>query len=177
MRSGARCLIEHSALRTPHSALLFALLLLAAPPLEGQQTFDWQLHGLATVFAHRFMGSGIGLGVRPPGQTRISFTASAGDLDGSVAGRVEGLLSFHLNPGKERGFSPYSAAGVAANLTRQATTGYVEVLLGLEERPGRRSGLFVEVGIGGGMRLVAGYRLRSGKGINRGPRPPAGPSP
>ena len=83
------------------------------------------------------------MGVRPPGRTRISLAASAGDLEGVAAGRVEGLLSFHLNPGKERGFSPYSAAGLAANVTRHATRGYVEVLLGLEERPGRRSGLFI----------------------------------
>jgi hypothetical protein len=156
---------------------LALVLSLSASPAIAQQTFDWQLHGLATVFAHRFMGGGIGLGVRPPGRTRISLAASAGDLDGTAAGRIEGLLSFHLDPGKERGLSPYSAAGLAANVTRHATKGYVEVLLGVEERPGRRSGLFVEVGIGGGMRLAAGYRIRSGKGINRGPRPRAAPVP
>jgi hypothetical protein len=144
---------------------------------SAQQTFDWQVHGVATVFADRFTGAGVGLGVRPPGQSRVSIAASIGDAHGSPAGRVEGLLSFHLNPGKETGFSPYTGAGLAANITRQATRGYVEVLLGVEERPGRRSGLFVEVGVGGGMRLAAGYRIRAGKGINRGPRPAAQPAP
>ncbi|MBI4503037.1 MAG: hypothetical protein HY700_18005 [Gemmatimonadetes bacterium] len=153
----------------PTIVCLWVLLLVAAP-LTAQQTFDFQLHGLATVFANRFTGGGVGIGLRPPGRSRVAMTGSAGGLDGRVAGRVEGVLSFHLNPGRERGFSPYAAAGLAAIIARQATKGYVEVLLGLEERPGRRSGLFLEVGIGGGMRVAAGYRVRWGKGINRGPR-------
>ena len=149
---------------------MVAILSLVSAPVSAQQTLDFQLHGLATVSASRFTGGGVGIGLRPPGRSRVALTASAGDLDGRVAGRVEGVLSFHLNPGRERGFAPYAATGLAANITRQATAGYVEVLLGVEERPGRRTGLFLEVGIGGGMRVAAGYRLRWGKGINRGPR-------
>jgi hypothetical protein len=81
---------------------------------------------------------------------------------------MEGLISFHLDPAKQKGFTPYAGAGIAASVSRPANRGYVELLLGMEERPGRQSGLFVELGVGGGMRVAAGYRFRSGKGITRG---------
>jgi hypothetical protein len=139
----------------------------SSDPASAQLTRDWQLHGIATVLADRFVGGGLGFGVRPPGRLRFAGTASAGDLKGTLAGRAEAFLAFHLNPGREKGFTPYTAAGVAASITRAATRGYVEVLIGLEQRPGRRSGLFVEAGVGGGLRLSAGFRMRSGSGIKR----------
>jgi hypothetical protein len=143
------------------------------PPksLNGQQTLDFQVHTLAMVFADRFLGGGAGLSVRPPGKSGVYLNASAGDLGGSLAARFEGLATFHLNPERQRGFTPYVAGGIAANVSRPANRGYIEILMGVEERPGRPSGLFLELGLGGGMRLAAGYRFRSGKGISRGRQP------
>jgi hypothetical protein len=132
-----------------------------------QITRDWQVHGIATVFADRFVGGGIGYAVRPPGRVRFALVGSLGDLEGVAAGRAEALISFHLNAGRARGFTPYGAAGIAAVITRPATRGYLELVLGMEQRPGRRSGFFAEAGVGGGLRIAAGYRFRSGSGIRR----------
>lgn len=152
----------------PSLALITVLLALAAPlPAAAQLTSDWQIHGLATVFADRFVGGGLGYAVRPPGRVRFALVGSLGGLEGTAAGRAEGLVSFHLNPGRERGLSPYAAAGLAVMITRPATSGYLELVLGMEQRPGRQSGFFAEAGIGGGLRLAAGYRFRTGSGIRR----------
>jgi hypothetical protein len=148
--------------------LLTVLLLLATPrAAAGQVTRDWQVHGMAALFAQRFVGGGVGYAVRPPGRVRFALVGSAGDLEGTAAGRAEAFVLFHLNPGRERGFSPYGGAGVAAMITGTATRGYLELILGMEQRPGRQSGLFVEAGVGGGLRIAAGYRFRSGSGIRR----------
>jgi len=151
----------------PTLALTTVLVFAAPLPAVAQVTSDWQIHGLASVFATRFLGGGIGYAVRPPGRVRFALVGSLGDLEGTAAGRVEGLITFHLNAGRERGFSPYGAAGVAAVITRPVTRGYLELALGVEQRPGRRSGLFAEAGVGGGLRVAAGYRFRSGSGIRR----------
>lgn len=148
-------------------SLVGALVLLPVPALYAQITRDWQIHGLSTFAADRFVGGGLGFGVRPPGRLRVSANATAGDRDGVLGIRVEGMMSFHLNAGREHGFTPYAAAGLAALATRSATRGFVLVLLGVEQRPGRPSGWFVEAGVGGGFRLSAGYRLRSGSGIRK----------
>ena len=136
-------------------------------PALAQSTRDWQVHSLAAFSADRFLGAGLGLGMRPPGRLRIALNTTAGALEGRFAARAEGLLSFHLNAGRESGASPYAGAGVAARATRVSTRGYVLVLIGLEQRPGRRAGWFLEAGVGGGLRVSAGYRFRWGSGIRR----------
>ena len=148
-------------------ALTIALSFAVPVPAAAQITRDWQVHGIAAVFADRFVGAGIGYAVRPPGRVRFALVGSLGDLEGVAAGRAEAFISFHLNAGRERGFTPYGAAGIAAVITRPATRGYVELVLGMEQRPGRRSGFFAEAGVGGGLRIAAGYRFRSGSGIRR----------
>ena len=146
-------------------AIAIALILRAGCPLAAQVTRDWQVQGLTAVFATRFEGAGIGFGVRPPGRVGAAVLASAGDLEGRLAGRFEGLLSFHLDARRTGAVAPYGAAGIATVTSRAGTRGYLEMLLGLEQRPGRKSGWFAEAGVGGGLRVSAGYRFRSGKRI------------
>ena len=112
------------------------------------------MHALAAVFADRLLGGGVGFALRPPGRVRLALTATAGDLRGALAGRGEALVSFHVGPERRVGPAPYAAAGLAANVTRRAIRGYVELLLG------RSSGWFLEAGVGGGMRVAVGYRVR-----------------
>ncbi len=132
-----------------------------------QVTKDWQVQSVTTVLADHFLGWGVGYAVRPPGRLRFGGALNAGSLEGALGGRAEAFLAFHVNPGRENGFGPYAAAGLAANINRAGARGYLEVLLGLEQHPGRRTGWFLEAGVGGGLRLAAGYRLRSGSGIRR----------
>ena len=148
-----------------HSAIVIFLTLTWSAPLSAQLTKDFQVHGAATVFAQRFAGGGVGFSIRPPGRARFGINASAGDLEGQVAGRVGLLASFHLNPVRERGVAPYAAAGVAVEFTGTNAREYLELLLGLEQTPGRRAGWFAEAGAGGGLKLSAGYRFRWGSGV------------
>jgi hypothetical protein len=53
----------------------------------------------------------------------------------------------------------YGAGGVAV-AGGPVDQGYVVLTLGIEGRPGARSGWFAEAGVGGGVRLALGYRWR-----------------
>ena len=103
---------------------------------------------------------GIAAGLRTSSRTRLMLTASAGTLDHAVAWRGELLAHFMLNPRRTRGAAVYGGGGVAVAGSHDAAQGYAVVLLGLEGRPGARSGWFVEAGLGGGFRAAAGWRWR-----------------
>ena len=118
------------------------------------------MHGLATFAAARFVGGGIGFGLRPPGRLGLFFGASAGDLDGVSAGRAEILAVFRLAPAATTGVRPYGAAGVAVLARGSGADGYITMVLGAESRPAGKSGWFLETGVGGGVRVSAGLRLR-----------------
>jgi len=106
------------------------------------------------------VGGGIGFGIRSNGRMRVALAASVGDLEGVMALRPEVTGSFHLNPYKERGVSVYGGGGVAVVLTEDESREYILALLGVESRPGAGAGWFAEVGLGGGLRIAAGFRIR-----------------
>jgi hypothetical protein len=56
--------------------------------------------------------------------------------------------------------APYAGGGVALAATSDEVFEYVLLVIGLETAPGARRGWFAEVGIGGGVRVAAGYRIR-----------------
>jgi hypothetical protein len=74
------------------------------------------------------------------------------------------MLSYHLNPYRRRGVTPYAGGGVAVVLTSDASSEYIVLVLGVESNPGGRWGWFAEVGVAGGLRLALGARLRTGRG-------------
>ena len=102
--------------------------------------------------------------VRTSRRTRLALTASAGATGGDFAWRGELLAHFLLNPLSTRRPGVYGGGGVAAAGSGGASEGYVVVLLGVEARPGGRSGWFLEAGLGGGFRAAAGWRWRWGGG-------------
>ena len=53
----------------------------------------------------------------------------------------------------------YLAGGIAG-VGGPEDEGYLVLAIGIEHRPGARSGWFVEGGVGGGARVAAGYRWR-----------------
>jgi hypothetical protein len=115
---------------------------------------------MANVGGDRFLGGGVGLALRTNGRMRVGVVLNAGDLEGNLAVRPELLGSFHLNPFKRQGVSPYAGGGVAAVLSDGNSREYIVAFLGLESRPGRSFGWFVEAGLGGGARLAAGVQFR-----------------
>ena len=129
-------------------------------PAGAQRIREWQAHGLATFAATRFLGGGIGLGVRPPGRLGLFFGVSGGDLEGVPALRAEALTVFRLSPYATAGVRPYGAAGLALLARESRTDGYITLVLGIESKPAGKRGWFVEAGVGGGVRISAGIRIR-----------------
>jgi hypothetical protein len=97
--------------------------------------------------------------VRLSQRVRIALTAGAGVADAEPAGRGELLGHFLLDPTARRGAGAYAGGGIAG-VIGSVDEGYLVLLLGLEARPGAGSGWAVELGVGGGVRIAAGYRWR-----------------
>jgi len=97
--------------------------------------------------------------VRTSLRSRISLAAGAGVSSGQATFRGEALAHFLLNPTRRRGLGFYGAGGLAV-VQGVVDQGYLVVTLGVENRPGGRSGWFVEAGVGGGARLAVGLRHR-----------------
>lgn len=135
----------------------------AVQPLAAQATFEVQAQGLATVTGSEFYGGGLGAAYRTAGRTRIGLALSAGSAEQVFAGRGELLLSYHLNPYKRHGVTPYAGAGVAVTFTSDESREYILLVLGVETNPGGRTGVFAEVGVAGGLRFAAGFQIRTGR--------------
>jgi hypothetical protein len=162
---------RRSAFALPLSLPLLASLALldagVAGPLEAQRVreFGVQVTGIAAEQPAVLAGPVVAL--RPASRVRVSIGAGAGASEGEAAWRAELLGHFLLSPAERRGVGLYGAAGVAA-VGGPVEQGYLVLALGAEARPGGRSGWMVEAGLGGGARLVAGYRIRrfrAGRGL------------
>jgi hypothetical protein len=116
--------------------------------------------GIVTVADSNFYGGGLGFGYRTNGRMRVQVLANAGSRAGRLAFRPEALVSFHLNPYKRRGISPYAAAGAAFIFTADENLQYLIGVLGVEASPGGKWGWFIEAGIGGGVRIAGGVQVR-----------------
>jgi hypothetical protein len=134
-------------------------LLCACPAgLEAQRGHDLQVQALSLVGATTFLGVGGGVGLRAGLGTRLALTAAGGWLESAgAAGRIEALATYHLGSLLRPRPSFYGGAGVGATATDADLAGHLVVVLGLEARPG--GGFFVEAGVGGGVRVAAGYRV------------------
>ncbi|MBI2072841.1 MAG: hypothetical protein HYW06_05890 [Gemmatimonadetes bacterium] len=129
---------------------------------QAQREREWRVQALGTVApaAEAFVGGGLGLILRARSRLGFGLTAALGTRDGNLAGRGEVFLSFVLDPFRQRGVAPYAAGGVAVVSDRIATSEYLVATLGLAANPARRTGWFVEAGVGGGLRLAVGLALR-----------------
>lgn len=96
---------------------------------------------------------------RVGGRTRVGGLAAGGVMGGQLAGRVEASGHFLLDPRALRGFGMYAGGG-AALVLGEGTEGRLQLVAGVEQRPGGTSGWVVEVGLGGGVRIAAGWRWR-----------------
>jgi hypothetical protein len=131
--------------------------------LQSQQLTATELSlGPAAVIAHRtFVGGELGLAHRPSGDSRIALALAGGTLDGRAAARAQFTLQLLVNPAARRGPGFYAGVGgVFAGQRGAPGQGFLAVLLGCEVAPGRRQGLYVEMGFAGGVRVAAGWRTR-----------------
>ncbi|MBI1967028.1 MAG: hypothetical protein HYS40_03475 [Gemmatimonadetes bacterium] len=146
-------------------AVALALTLAVAPPgaAAAQGLTATELGaGAQAAFARReFAGGGLAVARRISSQTRLALGAAGGTLAQRAAVRLEATAQFLVTPAGRSGAGLYGGAGLAfQGAGRTPGAGYLVVLLGLERAPGRRAGWFTELGLGGGVRVAAGWRWR-----------------
>jgi hypothetical protein len=142
------------------ASLLLPALLVA--PLAAQEgaVREAGLEAVATAAEPAVYTAGVTASVRPSARTRIGLYAGGGvNGDGAGVGRAELVAQFLLNP-RTTHAGVYGGGGIAGVFASGADNGFLVLMLGVEGNPGGRGGWFVEVGVGGGARLAAGYRWR-----------------
>ena len=141
--------------------LLAGLAVLAASPGAAQQTWEIGIQSIAALPLSRpaaIVAGGYGAW-RSSERTRLSATGGVGTANQKFAWRAEALAHFLFSPKESRRPGFYLAGGIAA-AGGTNTRGYLVATVGLEQRPGARKGWALEAGVGGGIRLAAGYRWR-----------------
>ena len=128
-------------------------------PVLAQRIPELGVHALVATASPTLTIGGLYGGVRLSQRVRVAATVGAGVADGAAVGRGELLAHFLLNPGRLAGVGLYAGAGLAG-VVGPVDDGYLVLLLGLESRPGAVSGWALEFGVGGGVRIAAGYRWR-----------------
>jgi hypothetical protein len=118
--------------------------------------------GATVILAHRgFWGPEVGAARRSGGQGRFAFGAACGDYEGALGVRLEATAQFLLRPLERDGVGPYGGLGLAFVGSEGARgASYLTALLGIDQGPGARAGWYAELGLGGGVRLALGRRLR-----------------
>jgi hypothetical protein len=139
--------------------LLGIAAVLGSEPAGAQVRHELGVQGIAAFSDPAVIVAGGYAAWRPSGRTRISGTGGVGVSDGGFAWRVEALGHFLVSPDEVSRPGFYLAGGVAAT-GGPATRGYLVAALGLEQRPGRKEGWALEMGVGGGFRVGLGYRWR-----------------
>ena len=145
--------------------LVLTAALLWARPLAAQQAREIGIQAIGTASVPVLGVAALYGALRTSNRTRLSVTGGVGGSADELAFRGELLGHFLLSPNKRKGTGPYFAAGVAA-VGGPVERGYLVLALGVEQRPGAGAGWAAEAGVGGGFRLVLGYRwrrLRSGR--------------
>jgi len=143
---------------SPWPELLAGALIWVAP-LAAQQGKELGVQVMATASDPALAVAGVYGGVRTSARTRISGAAGAGLSSGDLAFRGELLGHFLLSPNQRDGAGFYFAGGVAA-VEGPVDRGYLVLTAGLEDRPAGASGWGIELGVGGGVRVMLGYRWR-----------------
>ena len=139
----------------------------AAPPCRAQVR-ETQVWGLAVASRPSLYAAGVGLAWRDAQRTRIAPAVALGALgDGRFGARADFAIHFLLDPWKRSGTAIYGGGGLTAALAGGRVTPYALLVLGAEKAPGGAGGSFVEIGVGGGVRLAIGYRWRKSNAPGR----------
>lgn len=131
--------------------------------LQSQQLTATELSvGAASSMARRtFGGAELGLAHRPSTDSRIALAVAGGTAARQAAARAQLTLQLLVNPSVRAGVGMYAGVGAAFVARRESPgQGFLVVLLGFEGAPGRRQSWYVELGLAGGVRAAAGWRVR-----------------
>lgn len=141
-------------------ALFIARVSTAQAPSARSVAFEARLDG---ILANRVTTTHVGLGVARAATRSVELqvvvgggiTTRGGQDDANASARADILARFAPLPADRNRWGAYAAGGVSA-LVERGTRGRAVLALLVGAR-GRRS--FVEVGLGGGLRLGAGVRF------------------
>lgn len=128
---------------------------------QGLTATEWSVGGTMVAARRTFLGAGVEVAHRPGGQMRAALAAAAGARDGAAALRIDAMAQFVVTPSARTGVTLSGGLGLAyagARKTRGAA--WATAQLGAEAAAGRRRAWFVELGLGGGLRVAAGWRWR-----------------
>lgn len=142
---------------------MLAALLFPTPSAQSQQLTATELSvGAASSMARRtFAGVELGLAHRPSTDSRIALALAGGTDAGRAAARAQVTVQLLVNPSVRSGAGLYAGLGAAFIARREGPgQGFLAVLLGFEGAPGRRESWYLELGLAGGVRAAAGWRLR-----------------
>jgi hypothetical protein len=135
---------------------------LPASPLSAQGWREIEAWSVAVASRPAFVGGGLAVRARDRGRTRLGVGGAAGALEGGdAAGRIEATWHFLLDPARASGLALYGGGGIAlASGAGGRLAARLQLALGAETAPASRRSLFVELGVGGGVRAAAGLRWR-----------------
>ena len=132
-------------------------------PAAGAQlaATEWSMGVTAVAARYTFWGAGLELARRPSGQVRGAVAGAAGARDGQAAVRLDATAQFVVTPSARTGVTLSGGLGLAyAGARHERGAAWATAQLGAEAAAGRRRGWFVELGLGGGVRVAAGWRWR-----------------
>ena len=119
----------------------------------------------ADYIGSRAAAAHVGFGLNLPATTyvRLGIVAAIGSAwsggDASIAGRVDGLVRFVLDPLRESRWAPYAAGGIGAIYDgSEKWRGVLVGALGVEGPVSGRVVPAIEVGFGGGVRVGVAFR-------------------
>ncbi len=140
---------------------------LAAAPCRAQVR-ETQVWALAVASQPALYAAGFGLAWRDNQRSRIAPALALGVLgDGRFGARADLAIHFLLDPYKRDGTAVYGGGGLTAAVAGSRVTPYALLVLGAEQNPGGTGGAFIEIGVGGGIRLAVGYRWRKSNAPGR----------
>jgi hypothetical protein len=145
------------------AACLAGASVLAPVPARAQAPGVRELQVYAVGVASRPLFGGVGgaLAFRDGDRNRWQGALAVGILDGGgVGARGDFAYHFLLDPRKRQGSAVYGGGGLTAQVAGGRVTPYVLLVVGAENGPGGAGGSFVELAVGGGVRLAIGYRWR-----------------
>ena len=131
----------------------------AARPLPAQVSREIGVQAIFAAQEPTLLTGGLHAALRTARRGRLAATAGAGRAGDDFVVRGELIGHFLLNPSATRRPGVYAGGGVAV-VAGSGEQGYVVLLVGIEGSPGGRSGWALEAGLGGGIRVSAGWRWR-----------------
>jgi len=119
----------------------------------------------ADYIGSRAAAAHLGFGLNVPATTyvRLGIVAAMGQAwsggDATIAGRVDGVVRFVLDPLRESRWAPYAAGGIGAIYDgSEKWRGVLVGVLGVEGPATGRVVPAIEIGFGGGVRVGVAFR-------------------